>query len=312
MVASRKVWLPALVFALAAALPAGAADPDKLLPGDTAVVAHVNVRQALDSKLFQKHGQAPLKDLLKQSAEAQKVLEAIGLDPFKDISGITVAAAATDAEKILIIVRGNFNLDKIHATADQVMKSDKSLTFTKQGNLRVYEAKGNTPMFAAFLDKGTVVASPSKDYVTGAVGGKAAKISKELQGMIAQADGKQTVWMAGVITDAMKQQLASNPQLADYAKKLTGFTGTVAVTTDVQMAVSIHTTDAKAAGEISELLNGIKGFASAAAANVPDFGPLLADVIDGLKIGANQAQVTVTGKISEDVIEKAIKQAQKK
>jgi hypothetical protein len=78
------------------------------------------------------------------------------------------------------------------------------------------------------------------------------------------------------------------------------------------MAVSIHTTDAKAAGEISELLNGIKGFASAAAANVPDFGPLLADVIDGLKIGTNQAQVTVTGKISEDVIEKAIKQAQKK
>ena len=313
MFVSRKAWMTAA--ALVALLPAAApaADPDKYLPGDTALVAHVDIKQALESNLYKKHGQGPLKALLNQSADVQKMLAAVGLDPFKDLSGLTVAAAGTDAQRILIIVRGNFNLDKIHATADQVMKSEKSLTFTKQGDLRIYETKAGTPTFAAFLDKGTLVVSPSRDYVTGAAdvgSGKAKpKVSAELQGMIRQADARQTVWMAGVVTDAMKQELAKNPQLADYAKKLAGLTGTVAVGDDVQMTLNIHTTEAQAAKDISELLNGVKGFASAAAANVPDYGALLAEVIDGLKIGSNQTQVTINGRVSEKVIEQAIKKA---
>jgi hypothetical protein len=298
-------------------LPASvrAAEADRLLPDDTAAVVFVNVRQVLDSPVFKKHAQEQIKAILKQNEEVQKLLDAVGLDLFKDVSTLTVANSGSSAEKTLLIAHGNFDLTKIHATADFVAKDHPdALKIHKQGTLRIYEGKGqnaNSPAFACFLDKDTVVLSPSRDYVLGAVarsaGKQEAKLSRELQAVLAQVDGKQSVWLAGLVTDAMRQNLGGNPQLSDYAKTLTAYSGTVVLTNDVQLAFLIHTTDATAAANLGNLLNGAKGLAAAAAGNVEQYGPLLADIIDALQVANNKNTVTISGKVSDEMLQKGLK-----
>src|SRR5205085_1963922 len=96
---------------LALIVPVRAAEIDKYLPGDAEVVATVNVKQIADSAVFKKYGEEKARELLKDNDHASKVLEALGLDPFKHITSVTIAAAGTD-DKGYIIVHGQFDIAK--------------------------------------------------------------------------------------------------------------------------------------------------------------------------------------------------------
>src|SRR5262249_46222626 len=110
-----------------------AAEVDRFLPGDTEIIVHVNLRQALGSDLVKKYALEQIKTPLKQSAELQAVLTAAGVDPIKDITSLTLAAPGKiNADSGLVIVRGNFDADKFHkAAADFADKNPESLRIHK-------------------------------------------------------------------------------------------------------------------------------------------------------------------------------------
>src|SRR5262249_27296941 len=117
------------ILALAAAAllagPAAAADVNRYLPDDTEVVVFVNVRQLLDSPLVKKHALEQVRAALKDNAGGQKFFGAVGLDPLRDISSVTLAAPGSDVQnRALFIVSGNFNVERIHAAADEAARSD--------------------------------------------------------------------------------------------------------------------------------------------------------------------------------------------
>src|SRR5262245_58516414 len=89
-----------------------AADP-KYFPPDTEIVFSINVKQILGSELLKanKDKLEQLKELIKSQlpgdAVAQKYLEKMGFDPFKDLTSVTIAMPPSkDPDAVFIIVQG--------------------------------------------------------------------------------------------------------------------------------------------------------------------------------------------------------------
>src|SRR5258707_15347454 len=101
------------------AAPARAAEVDKYLPSEAEAVMFVNVRQILDSAVVKKYALELAKDGLKNNVDAQQMLNAFGLDPFKDITSFTVATGGGISEpKLLAIMHGTFDVAKIQAAVE--------------------------------------------------------------------------------------------------------------------------------------------------------------------------------------------------
>ena len=95
---------------LALVMPVRAAEVDKYLPADAEFVSHLNVRQLLDSAVVKKHAVEKLRDLLKGQEHASSVLEALGFDPFKDLTSITGAGSSLEPDgKAWFIAHGQLD-----------------------------------------------------------------------------------------------------------------------------------------------------------------------------------------------------------
>jgi len=313
----RKLWPGALALAALCAAPALAQGPtlDPLVPADAEIVVTVNVRQMLDSPLVKKHALKEMKEALKKNEQANQTMKAIGLDPFKDVNTVVIAGGGgTAANKVLVVVRGNFDPEKIQtAAAEEAKKNPDKLKILKEGDTRLYEIQAEgKPAYAAFADKGTLVVSPSKPYALKAVqnAGKraAAKPNKGLAQALSKVNGKESVWLAVVITDEMKKQLEKSPMTANIGPKLESVTGGVNVTDGLKANILVHTTDATAAKELSKLAIQGKSFLAIAAQNDDKRADLYNEMLNNLKISANKSTVDISFNLSQELIEKAAKE----
>lgn len=311
---SAKTWLPVLGVGLAALYLAGAAraaDADKLTPSDAELVVSVNVRQLLDSELFKKYGKNEAVKSLKDD-KTQKLLSAVGLDPLKDVENVLITAAGSSSPKVLIVAHGKFDVDKIKVAAKNYAETKPDeLKITTEDGLTIYEGKNadsKQSIFAHFVEDGkTLLASTDKAYLTQVIKSPSAGPSKQMQAALSKVGGKESVWIAAVISDDMKKQIGSNPQTKDLADKLEAVTGSINIATDVQTSLVIHTTDAKAATAVKKMLNQIKGALALFAPSNEQAGPIIGEVLDNLKISTEQNSVKVSLKVTEEEIEKATK-----
>jgi hypothetical protein len=314
MLRSRSTWLLALACSAAtAAGPARAAELDKLTPANAQMVWVVNVRQAIDSPLAKKKG---LVDIIKAGIEgnlqAKQLLSALNLDLTKDIESAAFAIEnLTDLqsgkpEKVLAIIRGNFDPDRIDAVAS---KADK-IKVSKEGTTTVYEFKDkdNTAYFT-LIGKNIIAAAPSKDYLLKSVkniGGG----SKELVKASAKLDGKSSMWMAMVITDDLRKMMAQNPQTKDIAEKLEAFTFGVKVTDNIVADLNINTSDAAAAKVMKTQVDAALPFITALVGDDNPASPVVKELIKGLKVTANQDGLNFNLKITEATLDMIIKLVQ--
>lgn len=298
--------------------PARGADVEKYLPDDTQAVLTINFRQILESDFIKKYAMKEIEKGL-QSREVQQVVGMLGLDPLKDISSATIAAPAeSNDKKVLVIVRGSFDLAKVHDTADKIIKEKPdSLTIHKQDNLRLYEGKDNKsgqPFFACFLSKDVVVGSPTKEYVVDAIakstGKKETKSSKGLQSLLGKQDNKQSLWLSVLVSDDIKKQAGQNEKLKELADKLQSISAGVTLTDEIKVQVRISASDPKAAKDIRQQIEGVKALAVffiSGNEQLKDYAPLLLDVLNSFKFSQDQAVVGVDLTIPATLIEKAAK-----
>jgi hypothetical protein len=322
MLRNRSTWLIALTFGVVAlvATPARTADLEKagptldvLTPADAQMVMSFNLRQVVDSPLAKKKGYVQkLKDLLDAEPQAKEVLKAIGLDPFKDIESMTVAMPIPEnpgakAEKAMIVIRGNFDQDKIEAA----LKKEAKVKTSKEGTRTIYEIKGDgaETVFGTFVNKNTIAAAPSKDYLVNSLkGGKPnAALLKSVSGLT----GKESMWMGVMLTDEMRKQMKANPQTAAFGS-LESVATTVNVTDAITFDVYLNADNAENAGKMEALVNQFLPLIGAFAAGDEKVGPIFKKIMNNLKVSVKGNAVNINVKLTEDIIDDLIKLSQMK
>jgi hypothetical protein len=310
MLSRHQIWLSkaALGLALAALFvqASGAADPETPTSDNPEVVVSVNIRQILGSGLAKKYALDPIKNVLQSDQNAQKVITATGLDPLKDLDSITVSGANLKPPQALIVVRGRFDAEKINAAMADQAKKEKTLKSSKEGALTVWQAeKDGQTLFATVASKGTMLMSLDKDnLVKAATGVGTGKIGGELKTAIGKLTGKESMWLASIVTEEMKTKLGENPQTKKYADKLKAITGSITFTDDIQFGAQIYTTQADIAKEIRKVLNDLKPFLNLLASGNEQAAPIAKELLDALKIETKDTTVTIDLKVSEDLIKK--------
>ncbi len=316
----RKTWMVALTLALAVycSAPLSAApllgtkgagdDADKWLLNDPEVVMTVNVKQMLGSEVFK--AQLPeIKAHLEKNEEAKALFQTIGLDPFKDVDSILISAAGGSAKdaKALVVVKGRFDTDKIHkALAKESEKKDK-VEAVKEGDQQLYMIKlQDRTVCAGFASKSVLVVTENKESTVEAIkngGTKTAKIGKEMKSALSKFTGKESLTFAMVITDEIKKAIDRAPPQAKVAAKLQAITASLSVTDSVDLNITGHTSEPKAAKQLASTLASVK----VVAGGFTEDYPLAGKILDELKINAEKDGVVVALKITKAMIDEARK-----
>src|SRR5262249_14705580 len=185
-------------------------------------------------------------------------------------------------------------------------KNEGKLKILKEGDLRIFEVRGDDkPVYLAFKDASTLVASLSKEYTAEVASGRAeSKPAKALLGALEKVSGKDSIWAALVITPEMKKTMGKNPQTAALAPKLEFVTASVNLTEFLLATVLIHTSDEKAAEQVEMLANQLKPFLAVLAQADEKTGPLVNEVMANLKIACDKKAVSISLKLSEELMKR--------
>jgi hypothetical protein len=314
-----RIQIAALALGLISAGFAPAADVDSYLPNESEVVASLNVDQLLNSPLGKRYLRAAIEQGLKDNPQVGDILKYAELDPFKDISRVTLSMWGKD--NALVIVGGKFNRQKISdlaakAAADQPDK----VKVHKTDGLTIFETiDGKKSTFTAFASDATILMSPDitilKDVLT-KTSGKVGQVKKELAALIAKADAKQTLWAAALpsVTSAIPLPPTDNPQQKQAVNGLESIAGALNVETDARLTLSLNNKTAQAAQIINkQIIDGVnllKLFLPSAAKDKPEIVPLV-EVLGTIRSLAKGKTVVVTAEMTGAQIEKAVNSVKK-
>jgi hypothetical protein len=261
MTLRRSAWLCAAML-VAAAASARAGELDRFLPDDTEMVVSVNVRQILDSDLFQKNVEEAARDALKKNEDLQDALKDLGLDPFRDVDRVIAARpSGVDQDRGLVIIHGRFDLDKFRAKAEQTAKDQPDVLKIHKisdgagGKFPVYEVTlGDQapPVFVALPNASTILASPGKDYVVDAMRKENAKDKPELkdknmQALLERMNDKQGLSVA-IVGRALTE--GAPQEVKDFFEKVDAVGGGVTVGDAIKIEIAVSAKDADDAKDI--------------------------------------------------------------
>jgi len=304
MTMERRVFASFLLLLAIGAMPVHAADTDKLLPDDTEVVVSVNVKQLLTAPVLQPL-LAKVKEKVAGVGELAKAQEEIGFDPMRDVERVTLAMGR-DQRKVLVLVQGTFNAEKIHAKAPAVAKEKKDiLKINSVGSYTIYEVKPpeeNRPMFLAVVDNGLLVLSQDQATVVDALerkaGKKTAVLKKDLQELLTKTETQPSITLT-----ALTGPLAATG--LPVVEKIKTIVGNLAITDEVKVELVFTTREAKdaksVAAELNENLEQVKALVENAAQVDNRLQPAV-EAITTLKATAEGSAVTVKGFLSKDVL----------
>jgi hypothetical protein len=295
-----------------------AANVDPYLPDGSEMVLVVNVRQLFESPLIQKHFAEALRRYLETEPHWRELQKALPIDLTKDVSSMVLAGPTPPREgKGLAIVRGKFDVPKLQAAAEAYAgKQADALAIHKSGNRLIYQFKNSTAAtFAAFLDDGTLALAPSREALDDAIarkdGKKQASPRKDLESLITDADGRQTLWFVALATPELKREFGTSPQTEKLFASLVHLKGGLTLTDGAQLDFVIQTKDAKTAGEIRQFVEGMKSILSLAAMDSKENAPLLTKLVGAIKIASAKEAVTIKGSVTKDEIEKSAAETKK-
>ncbi len=305
---------------LLVATTAQAADLDKisrLLPDETETVMAVNIRQILDSAVVKKYGLDKLKDAIDSQGEIKDYLKDMGLDPLKDIDSIIVGSAGnTDTEKGLFVITGRFDPEKLEAKATELAKDKPDfIKEIKLGKRKAFEINApNSPqaVFAAVADKKMILAASSKGALEDALekhaGNKTTKLkNKELQGVVAKIDDKQSFWLV-LPASSLPPEILNSDEAKKALEGVEVITAGFTITDKLVLKVGVTTKDAESAKSLQKQIKKTLQFATAFLALNEQTAPL-ADAIAAIKTTPNDKTISLEGELSAEVLEKLFKLA---
>jgi hypothetical protein len=317
MLSSRKFAIAALALSaiLSYSSNVHAIEPDKFLPPDAESVTVVNLKQMLEAKIIQKYALDVIKSVVEGNPEAQNLAKATGLNLGKDLDSVTITTAGGLEGKVLMVIRGRYDVQKFETAAATYAKANpKDLKIDKEGNTTIYESiNDGKSIFGVLVDAGTIVASPDRKYLAAALqraGGPAVAPKKELTEALTSITGKESISTAIVVTDDVKKALESNDQTKELAKILKTVTATLTLTEDIQLDVAATAATPQTAQQLALGLNAYKQAMPGIFKTIGNeqLLPLGEAIQKNLKVAAQMNTVTISLNLKEEVIKKALGQ----
>jgi hypothetical protein len=312
-----------LVLTPLAAAPA-APELDRLTPSDAEVVVQINVRQLLQTPIVKKHALDPLKVLLQRNDEVKQLLAVAGLDPLKDIDTICLCMSGNPLSgaklplgnplsggKLLAVVRGSFDVDRVRKAAEEYARKHPGRLKSSNDPTKGWEIIcDHKSLYAAFAGDKTLVMTTSKEDTAAVVAraGQAPQLpNKAMQAALDHLKGGESVWMAMVATEEIKQLLKNDDSGKDFAAALQSITGALELTDDARLAVVVHTNSPEAAAQIKGKIDEVMPLLAFVGAGKEKSGRIVKDVIDGIKVKTEKNDVSIRLQITDAQIEKARK-----
>jgi hypothetical protein len=317
MLTSRKLAVAALALSavLSCTSSLRAVEPDKFIPPDAESVTVVNLKQTLDSAIVKKYALDVIKSLVENNADAQNLTKATGLNLGKDIDALTITTTGGLDGKLLLVVRGRYDAQKLEAAAANYAKTNpNNLKIGKEGSTTIYESNNDgKTTYAAVADTGTLLASGDRAYLVAALkraAGPTVPPKKELTEALAKIGGKESIYTALIVTDDVKKTLAGNDQTKDLAKILKTVTATLMLTDAIQLDITATATTPQAAQQLTLGLNAYKQAMPGIFKTIgsEQLLPLGEAIQKNLKVAAEANIVTINLKLTEDVFKKAFGQ----
>lgn len=316
LVAAFGLFAVAVVTAAPAPTPSRSnhAELDRLLPRDADMVVQINVRQMLQSALVKKHALDPLKLLLRRNDEVRQLLRAAGLDPLKDIDtiGLSTAGNPMIGGKLVVVMRGDFAPDKARMALEEYMKKHPGhLKNVKDGDRTMWEIlDDNKSFYAAFIGDKTLVLTASKED-TAALIRNAERTPKPpsaaMRSALEHLKGSESLWLAMVATDEVKQLLKADDSTKEFASALQSVTGALEVSDDARLGLVVHTNSPEAATKIKGKLDELMPLLTFLGAGKDAGGRIAKEIVSNIKLNAEKNDVSLRIQITEDQIEKARK-----
>jgi len=237
---------------------------------------------------------------------------------------VTLASpGGTEKDRGLLILHGNFNLDKFKAKGEEAARDYPDYLKIHKVSAGagvtqvVYEVTppdADMPIFVALPGKDTLLASPGKDYVVDAVKKAARKAtpalkSKEMQALLEKMDEKQSVALAA-LGSALTRGGGGPAAVKAQAEKVEAVGGGVTVGDDLKVEIALAAKTAEGAKELHESLDkGLKqalALLSVLTSAQKELNPAL-EVVKTLRVSVKGKVVTLKGTVSADVLEDALK-----
>jgi hypothetical protein len=279
----------------------------------------LNVRQALDAALIQKH----LAGLLKQSLRSPRlraIFDPLKLDPLQDVAGLTLAVSRPAAlDSWLLLVEGRFDPDRFQT---QKVLPRHVVPDGRGGQYHLYEvqmldfggfaAVPAVPVraFVAVLSPTTLVIAPDQATAVTALdkaaGTRRTALRDPRQALLEQPGPRPTLWLA--LLGSVR--LALTEPTLQQAHGIEMVRGGLTVAEDVRAEYVLTATDAEAGGRLArQMEDGVsqpKGLAAVQLKTQPELAAL-ADVLQTLQITATGDTVTVQGRMGQDIIPRLLK-----
>jgi hypothetical protein len=318
----RRSLLVICAAMLAASFSAArAADVEKYLPDGTVLVMTVNVKQILDSPLVKSHFLAKLQAALKEKGPMTETLNALGLDPLKDITRFTAASTGTNTDsKGLMILSGNFDPAKFEAVASKNAEQHaEALKVIHDNGRKIFEVQlpqSPKPLLVSILDKSTIVASVDKESLQEAfarTGDKQAKLTKDVEDLLRGVDTNQSLWMAMVGEALSKNQMmTSDEKIKKNLENIETISAGLTLSNDIKLLVNVFAKNDDGAKDlanwVTELVNSLKGMAAMMASGQKELAPVV-DIIDSIKVETDGKKILVKTEVTEDTIKEGLKKA---
>jgi hypothetical protein len=257
---------------------------------------------------------------------AQRYLERIDFDLFRDVTNIAIA---TDGGKMpnFILLEGKFNSEKINEVGVEASRDNaehiKELKIAGQQAFEIRINDGDRPVFAGVLGKDKLIAADSKDGFADAVArikgtARPSKLKKELRDLLGPASAKQSITLA-TTGPALVKLLDGTPvpNIEDLQEVLGGVTAlNVAITMEKNAAFEliVNTKDKKSAEEMAKLAGvgvaGAKLLLKKKVETDPQYAPGL-DIVNTLRVTSLGTNFVLRGEIGAEPLGKLLKELPK-
>ncbi|MBM3294560.1 MAG: hypothetical protein FJY82_08545 [Candidatus Aminicenantes bacterium] len=289
---------------------AKAEDMLSLIPADVQGVFVVDAKRIMNTDIIDKAIKGN-----KDYEKYKQTLDALGLDPQKDVYFAVIGISQKPGEKdpkVSGVVNLKYDQAKVVAKIKEESPAYTESAYEGVTLFTVPEEEGGEPMYGAFLDASNIAFGQEAGVkaVVDLFKGKGESVLKkaEIMNLVKTSNKSAMLWSVFALSpEQVNEMTGGNPMLGSLSsiKAMSMFVDYAGRKLDLE--IKAMSADAAKNKEMADFLNGLKAMGSMAAGEKPEIGRLL----NAISITSAPDHVKLAASLPEDVINMLSAEAQK-